>query len=474
MKIDDIDIDRVVESTKKLLKEDKSTSPALLASIELILLVVSLLANRLGLNSKNSSKPPSTDPNREKKAKSNSNKPPGGQKGREGKTLSQFDEPDVVTDIPVDRQQLPPGNYRDAGVQRRQVVDIEISRVIKEYRAQVLVDEKGKKFVAPFPEGVNSPIQYGNSVKAHAVYLSQYQLLPYKRIEEYFADQLDIPISAGTVFNFNQAATDLVKQTGAENKIKVAIQNSYVVHVDETGININGKRQWLHCASSLTWTYFHAHDKRGKEAMDDAGILPEFRGILCHDHWKPYYKYVLCQHSLCNAHHLRELERAWAQDKQQWAQKMGKLLKKLCDDVKDSGGKLAPGEARIAREQYREILLNGDKECPPPDEKDRPKGKRGRLKRTKARALLERLREYEDDVVRFTEISEVPFTNNQGENDIRMTKVQQKISGCFRSQNGADMFCLLRSYISSCRKQDVSASDALRLLFEGRLPEIFD
>lgn len=473
MKIDDIDIDQVVESTKALLKEDKSISPALRVSIDLILLVVSLLVNRLGLNSKNSSKPPSTDPNREKKPKGQSNRSPGGQKGREGKTLSQFEEPDVVTDIPVDRQQLPPGNYRDGGFQRRQVVDIEISRIVKEFRAQVLINDKGEKFVAPFPEGVNSPIQYGNNLKAHVVYLSQYQLLPYKRIEEYFADQLDIPLSVGTVFNFNQAAAELIKQTGAEDKIKAAIRASLVVHADETGINIDGKRQWLHCASSLTWTYFHAHEKRGSEAMDEAGILPEFTGILCHDHWKPYYRYLLCQHALCNAHHLRELERAWEQDKQAWAQAMGKLLKKLCDDVKDSGGKLTPGAAKAAREEYREILLKGDEQCPPPDEKERPKWKRGRLKRSKSRALLERLREYEDDVLRFTEITEVPFTNNQGENDIRMTKVQQKISGCFRSQNGADMFCLIRSYVSSCRKQDVSASEALRSLFEGRLPHIF-
>jgi transposase len=170
---------------------------------------------------------------------------------------------------------------------------------------------------------------------------------------------------------------------------------------------------------------------------------------------------------------LRELERALEQDKQKWANEMRALLTKLCQDVKDNDGKLTPESPRVAREQYREILFEGDKECPPPNKEDRPAGQRGRLKRTKARALLERLREFENDALRFIEIKDVPLTNNQGENDIRMTKVHQKISGCFRSQNGADMFCLLRSYISSCRKQDVSASEALRLLFEGRLPDIF-
>jgi transposase len=473
MKIDGIEIDSVLDSTKKLLTEDESISPALRAAIELIMLVVSLLANRLGLNSQNSSKPPSTDFDRKKNSRNKSDNPAGGQKGREGKTLRPFEEPDVVKDIPVNRALLPPGKYRDAGVQCRQVVDIEISRMVTEYRAQILINETGKKFTAEFPQGVNSAIQYGDGIKAHAVYLSQYQLLPYKRIEEYFSDQLNIPISAGALFNFNQKASDLIEKTGAENQIKAALRASPVLHVDETGVNINGKRRWLHCASSLTWTYFHAHDKRGKEAMDAAEILPCFTGILCHDHWKPYYRYILCEHSLCNAHHLRELERAWEQDKQKWANEMRALLTKLCQDVKDNDGKLTPESAHVAREQYREILFEGDKECPPPNEEDRPAGQRGRLKRTKARAVLERLREFENDALRFIEIKDVPFTNNQGENDIRMTKVHQKISGCFRSQNGADMFCLLRSYISSCRKQDVSASEALRLLFKGRLPDIF-
>lgn len=180
--------------------------------------------------------------------------------------------------------------------------------MVTEYRAQILINETGKKFTAEFPQGVNSAIQYGDGIKAHAVYLSQYQLLPYKRIEEYFSDQLNIPISAGTLFNFNQKASDLIEKTGAENQIKAALRASPVLHVDETGANINGKRRWLHCASSLTWTYFHAHDKRGKEAMDAAEILPCFTGILYDDHWKPYYRYILCEHSLCNAVRSRPID----------------------------------------------------------------------------------------------------------------------------------------------------------------------
>ena len=204
--------------------------------------------------------------------------------------------------------------------------------------------------------------------------------------------------------------------------------------------------------------------------MDEMGVLPTFNGKLCHDHWKPYYRYDGCIHCLCNAHHLRELERAWEQDSQQWAKQMQELLLKINKDVQDAGGMLESDVAEKHKNRYRDLLMEADKECPPPDESQR-KGKRGRIKRSKARNLLERLRDFENDTLRFMEDELVPFTNNQGENDIRMTKVQQKISGCFRSEDGAAIFCRVRSYISTCRKQGVSASEALDLLFNGEWPE---
>ena len=206
--------------------------------------------------------------------------------------------------------------------------------------------------------------------------------------------------------------------------------------------------------------------------MDEAGILPHFTGVLCHDHWKPYYQYTQCQHALCNAHHIRELERAWEQDGMQWAKDMQTLLKEM-NKAQIDNPDLDKGAKQKYREQYQKILLQGDVKCPPPDKNSRVKGQRGRLKRTQSRVLLERLRDYQDDVLRFMMSTGVPFTNNQGENDIRMTKVHQKISGCFRSKQGAEMFCLLRSYLSTCRKQYVSASLALELLFKNQLPDIF-
>lgn len=474
MDLKGINIPELVEQTKAQLQQDEALTPALKMSIELILLVVVMLANKLGLNSQNSSLPPSTDINRTKPTKTRSSKSAGGQKGRVGKTLAQTSTPDEVKIILVERESLPEGDYREVGFQKRQVVDIDIRKVVTEYQAQILEDEQGQRFVGEFPKGVTSPIQYGAGVKAHAVYLSQYQLLPYKRIEEYFFEQLDIPISAGSVFNFNEQASAWVKSTGAEEVIKQALQTTHqALHVDETGINIGGKRRWLHGASTKWWTYFYPHEKRGKVAMDDADILPHFNGVLCHDHWKPYYQYTQCQHALCNAHHIRELERAWEQDGMQWAKALQTLLTTINQHQIDRPD-LEEQTKQDYRQQYQQILKQGDIECPPPDKTSRTLGQRGRLKRTKSRALLERLREYEDDVLRFMTHPAVPFTNNQGENDIRMTKVHQKISGCFRSMQGAEIFCLVRSYLSTCRKQSVSASIALELLFKGELPDIFN
>ncbi len=472
MKIEDVDVDSAISSVKELLSKEKDLSPALRSALEVLLLLVSLLLNRITLNSKNSSKPPSTDPNREKSSKKGkSDRQPGGQRGRNGTTLEQVDDPDEVTELKVDRRTLPKeAQYREVGHEVRQVIDIDIARVVTEYRAQILEDNQGNRYVACFPEGVSRPIQYGLHLKAAAVYMSQYQLIPYDRIRDHFRDQLHIPVSVGSVFNFNKNAYDRLESF--EQWTKTQLSKSDLMHADETGINIGGKRHWLHCASSTSLTWFYPHVKRGCEAMDEIGILPFFKGVLCHDHWKPYYHYK-CTHALCNAHHLRELERAWEQDQQQWAKTMKTLLTDIAKAVEDAGGRLAPDEAKRWRRRYRRLLEKADVECPPPDESQR-NGKRGRIKRSKARNLLERLRGFEQDVLRFMDVETVPFTNNQGENDLRMTKVQQKISGCFRSMDGAKIFCRVRSYLSTCRKQGMTATQALTLLFQGKNPDFME
>ena len=469
MKLEAKTIEETIESTKKLLNEEQ-VSPALKASFELLFLLITLLMNRLGLNSSNSSKPPSSDPNRKKKERKPGKRKPGGQKGHNGTTLQKVSDPDVVKKISVDKTILPEGDYKEVGYDSRQVVDIDISRLVTEYRAQILEDANGKRHTAPFPEGVNRPVQYGVSVKAHSVYLSQYQLIPYNRVEEAFQDQAGIPIGSGSIYNFNKDAYE--KLEAFDDIVKFQLIHSDLCHADETGINIDGKRLWLHCVSNDWWTYYLPHEKRGFDAMEAMDVLPHFNGVLCHDHWKPYFKYD-CLHALCNAHHLRELERAWEQDKQEWARDVRVLLLQINMAVDDAGGQLTAVESMEYRQKYQNLLEKAQKECPPPDESQRKK-KRGRLKRSKARNLLERLMDYENETLRFMDDKIVPFTNNQGEKDIRMTKVQQKISGCFRSMKGAAIFCRVRSYLSTCKKHGVRASEALRLLFEGKLPEFLN
>jgi len=467
MKIENIDIEATIEKAQLLIREDKQLSAATKSMFEIMILIITLLANRLNLNSTNSSKPPSSDPNRNKKTKSKTGKKPGGQKGHVGTTLKKVDDPDKVELIKVDRSKLPPGRYRQVGFDSRQVFDIDISRVVTEYRAQILQDDKGNRFAATFPEGVTKAVQYGTGLKAHSVYMSQFQLVPYNRIQDYFADQLHIPISEGSIFNFNKEAFRSL--VDFENRVKNELTASDLAHADETGINIGGKRHWLHCVSNDCWTLYYPHEKRGMDAINDMGVLPWFKGVLCHDHWKPYYK-IDCTHALCNAHHLRELTRAWEQDDQQWAQKLKNLLETINRKVTDAGGALDAQESQKYRLKYRVILKQGEIECPEPI-RPKKKGKRGRIKKSKSRNLLERLRDYEQDALRFMDNGRVPFSNNLGESDIRMTKVQQKISGCFRSMDGAQIFCRVRSYLSTCRKQGVKSSHALDLLFNGKLPD---
>lgn len=390
-----------------------------------------------------------------------------------------MDDPDEVTVLTVDRQTLPPERaYQDAGYDTRQVIDIDISRFVTEYRAQVLEDDHGHRVVASFPDGVTRPVQYGVNLKANAVYMSQHQLIPYDRVRDYFKDQMHIPVSAGSVFNFNKDAYKRLESF--EQWATMQLAQSDLLHADqapdpftdETGINIGGKGHWLHSASHASLTLFFPHARRGTEAMNAMGILPTFTGVLCHDHWKSYYCYD-CTHALCNAHHLRELERAWEQDHQQWAKDMQGILLDIKHAVEAAGGRLPPDEAESWRQRYRTRLEHAETECPPPDERQRA-GKRGRLKRSKARNLLERLRDFEPDVLRFMDVERVPFTNNQSENDLRMTKVQQKISGCFRSMEGAKIFCRVRSYLSTCRKQGMAATEALILLFQGKHPPFME
>ena len=462
-----IDVTATLARVEQLLADDPSISPAVRGMMELLVAIITLMMEKLGLNSSNSGIAPSKDPGRPRGAKPKTKKTsrkPGGQKGHPGNTLQWTDKPDRIEPIAIDRRTLPPGQYVNEGHDARQVIDIVITKCVVEYRAEILKNADGQLFVAQFPAGVSQRVQYGSSVKSQSVYMSQQQLIPYDRIRDYFHHQCGIPLSPGSVFNFNQEAFQLLEPFEAFLVQKLVLES--LLHADETGIQINKTLHWLHCLCNERWTLLRPHTKRGGDAILAMGVLQHFKGRLGHDHWKSYFQ-IQCDHFLCNAHHLRELEYAWVQDGQSWALKMQLLLLEVHGATKDAGGCLDPHIAKKFRSRYRNILTRGDRECPA-----RPPQNGRRVAQSKSRNLLDRLRNFETETLRFMTDPLVPFTNNQGENDLRMTKVQQKISGCFRSFEGAQYFCRIRSYISTCKKHHISPTEALQSLFDGRLPDI--
>jgi len=457
----------IEESNQKI--ADKTSVEDLKKTLSMSLNIVDALCDRVFKSSSNSNIPPSQDPHRLRKRKKTKGKKrkPGGQKGHRGSTLEQSKSPDEIEEISIDMSSLPEGRYKCVGYDSRQVMDIEISTHIKEYRAEILENENGEQYVAEFPEGVNKAVQYGNGVKSHSAYLSNYQLIPLDRVREHFAGELGLPISKGTVSNINDEVVKKLKSIGFEEWIKRSLINSGVVNADETGSNVNGIGHWLHSLSTSKLTLYHMDAKRGSEAMDRMGVLAEYKGILCHDHWSSYYKYA-CKHSLCNAHHQRELEYAFENDGQEWADKMFKILVEIKNKVDASPkGYLTGKEIERYEKRYYKILLNGRQECPLAP---RELGKKGRQKKSKSRNLLDRLLNFKDDTLRFMKESDVPYTNNTAERDIRMAKLYQNISKCFRTLEGAQKFCLRRSYIATAKKNGISPTDALHILFEGKIP----
>ena len=467
MTVGHVNVKSTIERIQKEISKDKSISPILISSIELLIVVIQMLFDRQSMNSSNSSLSPSTDNKRRSRGKDKKvrrkkgEKNVGGQEGHTGTTLTQYEEVDEVIELSIDRRSLPLGEkFKRAEPETRQVIDLNIEFLVREYHAEVLIGVNGTRFVAPFPEHITKAIQYGPSVKSFAVYMSQYQLIPYARVQEVFKDQFDLKISQGSLCNFNREAYEKLESFEADLIEKLRIEK--VLNADETGIKIDAELAWAHVLCTPKFTFIYPHEKRGRDAMVEMGIIPEYKGVLVHDHWKPYLGYD-CDHGLCNAHHLRELQ--WVIDfkKQKWATSIKKFLTKLNIEVDEYGGAL-PEEIQKRRiKRYRELIISGNPECPfimPA----LGSGKK-REKQTKERNLLSRLRDYEDQVLLFMKNKDVPFTNNQAERDIRMIKVHQKVSGQFKSMKSARHFCRIRSYLMTAKKTGNSPYDKLNHLF---------
>lgn len=430
------------------------------------------LEDRLAKNSQNSSKPPSSDQQRQTKSlrKPSGNKS-GGQTGHEGNTLCQAEKPDHTIvhkiakccDCGFDLQSTPVSQY-----DCRQVFDLpDIKMAITEHQAEVKeCPQCGQTSAASFPENVENIVQYGPTIKGLIVYLMNYQLIPYRRTTEIIADLCGQSISEGTLHQTVAECADNL--TDSCEHIKEAIKQADVANFDETGLYVDKERFWLHVSATKTLTYYQYHQKRGSEALVAIDILPNFTGTAVHDGYSCYQDYS-CQHSLCNAHHLRELTFLSEQYHLSWANKMIDHLLKIKDTVDDArqAGKTALDKIEIAKfeRRYQRILREGFAADIAPEPPDHPR--RGRKKQSKAKNLLDRLSNYRKETLAFMYDFNVPFDNNQAERDIRMMKVQQKISGCFRSTMGAKFFCQIRSYISSMRKQGHNVLAVLKSVFSA-------
>ena len=427
------------------------------------------LRDQLAKNSQNSGKPPSSDglkKPRTRNLRRKTGRRSGGQKGHKGHTLKQVEKPDhvevhealVCPHCAADLQSV-----KSCGYEKRQVFDVPPLRIeVTEHQAEIKVcPECKQRAKAAFPTEVRQPVQYGPRLKAQAAYLNNYQLIPLARTCETLGDFYGHMPAEALVLEANAA---VVQQTASSRTLtKHQLVAADVAHFDESGLRVEGKLNWLHVTSTDHLTHYAVHHKRGQEAMQAIGILDAFEGWAVHDHWSSYFTFDDCQHALCNAHHLRELQFVVEQYEQDWARDMARLLLDIKAEVEVArpDRPSLPLE-RIAHfeQRYDELIAQGLAANPPPK-------KRGRKKQSPPKNLLDRLQRRKPQVLAFMYDFRVPFDNNLAERDVRMVKVKQKISGAFRTRRGAETFCAIRSYISTVRKHGHNVIDAMYAALTG-------
>jgi transposase len=470
------------EAIQQLLKENAELKEALAQKERRIqevegllvsaLLRIEELERRVAKDSHNSSLPPSRDHGKRKPLgqREKSSRPTGGQAGHPGHTLGLVETPDeVIVHRPVVCQSCQGDLSQQKGqvVERRQVHDLPPLRVrVQEHQAEAVCCPSCQHLTrAAFPPEVCAPVQYGPQLRAVAVYLSQGQMLPIQRTAEVLADLFQAPVSEGAVLGWVAEAARKLEST--VERIKAWVERARLMHVDETSVHLTGKVRWIHVHATACLTLYCWHAKRGAEGIEAIGVLPGYRGRAMHDRWTSYDRYP-CAHSLCGAHLIRDALFVAEHEKQPWAQAMVEHLRHMAHvstSWRKQGARQLPASLRndlLVR--YFEILTIGyaahASQAPPPR-------KAGRKKQNPSLNLLDTFLKRAEQILGFLEDLCVPFTNNLAERDLRMIKVQQKISGTFRSPEGVSAFCTIRSYLSTMRKQGRPLLEALRATFAG-------
>lgn len=457
---------------------------SLLAVISLLAARVQSLEDQLAKNSRNSGKPPSSDGLKKgpqpRSLRQRSGKKSGAQPGHPGHQLEMVAQPDKVEVYPVKQCGHCQGSLLDQPVERvdkRQVFELPPLRlVVTEHQAEVKVcPQCGQTTEAAFPVEVRQLTQYGPGFKALLVYLNQQHFIPLERVSEFCQELFGQPVGEGTIVLASARVAQQVEPVNEQAKQHL-IETDETVHFDESGLRVAQKLHWVHSASTERVTCYHIDPKRGHDGIERAGILPHRTGNSMHDDWPAYYGYTEAAHAACNSHHLRELDFLQERYPQPWEP----LLAKLLDEIKAAVATAkAAGLTELSQTQmtdfetrYTELIEQGLQLNPVPA---KPPGKRGKVKQPPPKNLLDRLKNHQRAVLAFMFDFKVPFDNNQAERDIRMVKLKQKISGCFRSEHGAKVFALIRGYLSTARKNDVGALEALRLALIGSpfVPDFF-